>query len=317
MSFSTEVTPEGHSFTWGKAMFEITRDYTLTVGILFMLPPWLEKIGTPAIRKIWKAYHEGREYIDRLIKREADIIASDKNPGVGVSNVNLINSLIKAEQEESRDALSMQPEELRGNPFTYILAGHGTTTAALHLTLILLAVHTDVQEWLTERLDEDLEGQESGRPIQLTPNFVGVHFNPEYWGEDAEVFQPSRWYIPKDAPIIADDPAFSPTFRSSAATDLGDLDGPALLSQRVRKPARGAFLTFSDGRRPCLGRKFAEVELVAILAALFRKHRIELALNPGVKMEDEKRRVERVYLNPDYRITTIIRERIKVRWIPK
>ncbi|KAL7268291.1 putative P450 monooxygenase [Rhizina undulata] len=367
--FSTEVIPEGHSFTWGKAMSEVTSDFTLTVATLCVLPPWFENFGPVAIRKIWKAYHEGREYIDRLIKREADLIASAKKSGVGVSNVNLISSLIKAEQEESRDALSMRPEELTGNAFMYILAGHETTAVALHLTLILLAVHTDVQEWLIERLDEELEGQDedpqkwdysvyqklasvqcvmneslrfatpepnvfriSEQPVpiklngetyvippktHLTPNFVGVHFNPEYWGEDAEVFRPSRWYIPKDIPIIADDPTLSPTFRSSATADLGASDGPALSSGGVRKPSPGTFFVFSDGQRPCLGRKFAEVELVAILAALFRKHRIELALNPGVKMEDEKRRVERVYLNADFKIATIITERIKVHWIPR
>ncbi|KAL7268289.1 hypothetical protein RUND412_009090 [Rhizina undulata] len=263
----------------------------------------------------------------------------------------------------------MRPEELRGNAFMYIFAGHESTGVALHLILILLAVHTDVQEWLIERLDEDLEDldedpekwdysvyqklvsvqcvmneslrflspvqtvfRSSEQPVplklngetyiippktQLTPNFVSVHFNPEYWGEDAEVFRPSRWYIPKDAPIIADDSALSPTFRSSAVTDLGASDGPALFSQRVRKPSPGTFFPFSDGERPCLGRKFAQVELVAVLATLFRKHRIELALNPGVKMEDEKRRVEGVYLNADFKITTIITENIRVHWIPR
>lgn len=42
---------------------------------------------------------------------------------------------------------------------------------------------------------------------------------------------------------------------------------------------RGTLLTFSDGARACLGRKFAQAEYIAFFAGLLRDYSVELA--PG------------------------------------
>ena len=42
---------------------------------------------------------------------------------------------------------------------------------------------------------------------------------------------------------------------------------------------RGTFLSFSDGNRTFLGRKFAQAEYVAFLVAVLMEYRIELAGN--------------------------------------
>lgn len=43
---------------------------------------------------------------------------------------------------------------------------------------------------------------------------------------------------------------------------------------------RGTLLTFSDGARVCLGRKFAQAEYIAFFACLLRDYSVELA--PGM-----------------------------------
>ncbi len=48
--------------------------------------------------------------------------------------------------------------------------------------------------------------------------------------------------------------------------------------------ARGTFLTFSEGPRACLGKKFAMAEFVAFFASVLQKHRIRLA--HGVRKDD-------------------------------
>ena len=40
---------------------------------------------------------------------------------------------------------------------------------------------------------------------------------------------------------------------------------------------RGTFLTFSDGSRACLGRKFAQAEYIAFFTQLLKEHNVELA----------------------------------------
>jgi len=42
------------------------------------------------------------------------------------------------------------------------------------------------------------------------------------------------------------------------------------------RPAKGAYIPFSDGPRACLGRRFAQVEILAALAVIFQKYSVEL-----------------------------------------
>lgn len=57
-------------------------------------------------------------------------------------------------------------------------------------------------------------------------------------------------------------------------------DSRELATSRLRedsvKSNPGRFLAFSDGARGCLGRKFAEVEVVAFLATILRDKTVEL-----------------------------------------
>jgi cytochrome P450 len=50
---------------------------------------------------------------------------------------------------------------------------------------------------------------------------------------------------------------------------------------------RGTLLTFSDGARACLGRKFAQAEYMAFFVGLLREHVVELA--PGQIPTDVER----------------------------
>ncbi|KAK3349235.1 cytochrome P450 [Lasiosphaeria hispida] len=104
------------------------------------------------------------------------------------------------------------------------------------------------------------------------------------WGpsnphNDLEGFRPDRWLT---------------TMHSAR-------DGaPAFTS--VISPPFGAFIPFSEGPRACLGKRFAQVELVAALAVLFSSYSVELGVEdlvPGVEgvegmgREDRRRVWER------------------------
>lgn len=118
-------------------------------------------------------------------------------------------------------------------------------------------------------------------------NAFGVHRNPRYWKH-------------------------GPSKRTSAATDLNDFVPERWLpdaytasaehkagSKTLYTPPRGAFLAFSEGARACLGRRFALVELTAVLAAVFSRYSVELAVDEWADGEDVqrmgKKRKEAVY----------------------
>ena len=44
-------------------------------------------------------------------------------------------------------------------------------------------------------------------------------------------------------------------------------------------PVRGSYIPFSDGQRACLGRRFAQVEILAALAVIFSQYSVELAVD--------------------------------------
>lgn len=70
---------------------------------------------------------------------------------------------------------------------------------------------------------------------------------------------------------------------------------------------RGTFLTFSDGQRSCLGRKFAQSEYIAFLATLLKDYRV--VLGEGQDFE----RVEKdVYLRCAGRITLAPLDNVKL-----
>ncbi|KAF2764141.1 cytochrome P450 [Teratosphaeria nubilosa] len=101
-------------------------------------------------------------------------------------------------------------------------------------------------------------------------NITGVHYNPRWWPEP-EVFQPMRW-------LSRHPNAFVPSQSKPC-----DLDSDV----RIPSHRRGTFLTFSEGPRACLGRRFAQAEYVAFFAEILQHHKLKLA--PGVdRAEVEK-----------------------------
>jgi hypothetical protein len=50
-------------------------------------------------------------------------------------------------------------------------------------------------------------------------------------------------------------------------------------STALFRPVRGAYIPFSDGQRSCLGRRFAQVEVLAMLAVIFKEYSVELAVD--------------------------------------
>jgi len=62
-------------------------------------------------------------------------------------------------------------------------------------------------------------------------------------------------------------------------------------------PAKGTFLPRceSDGARACPGKKFAQVESVALTVALFRDHRVEPMPEAGESVEKGRWRSRRLF----------------------
>ncbi|KAL0260621.1 hypothetical protein SLS55_004311 [Diplodia seriata] len=216
----------------------------------------------------------------------------------------------------------LSDDELYGNVFIYSFAGHETTAHAVCYAMYLLAAYPDVQDWVAEEAQavlgtaelENLAYSEvfprlkrslgvmyetlrlyppvvsipkstgpspqtltvpSPDPTTTTgftatlpahayvfPNVVALQSHPDYWGADSLTWNPARWI---------------------EVGEKGESFKPA--------PVKGSFIPWADGPRVCPGKKFSQVEFVAVIAAVVRGHRVEVVREEGEGEDEARKRV--------------------------
>jgi cytochrome P450 len=79
-----------------------------------------------------------------------------------------------------------------------------------------------------------------------------------------------------------------------------------LREEELISPPSGTFLPWISGPRVCPGKKFAQVEFVAVLSSLFRKHRARPLVLEGETAEDANNRVRREVDDSSLKVTLSI-----------
>lgn len=235
------------------------------------------------------------------------------------SDNNLMTLLVRASQEAaSEGSEGLTESEIYGNMFTFNFAGHDTTAHSTAFALYFLAANLRVQDWISEEIQSvlgDRQPHELGyrsdyprlkrclsvlyetlrlytivpgikwtgdNPTTLDvgkqtlslppktiilPSYCSMHTDPKYWGPNSLEWRPSRWIRP-----------------SKTAAMPGD--------EEIDMNRRGVFLGWSDGIRDCPGKKFSQVEFVALMVGLFWQCRVDPAKkHPGESDEAARQRV--------------------------
>lgn len=233
-------------------------------------PAW---VPTPGNRRLQGAVRELDAAVVRMIRERR---------GGSVDTPQDMLDLLLAARDDTGAGLSAT--EVRDQIVTFIVAGHETVASALSWAWALLAEHPQVQRALQEESDDVL----GGRP----PTFADYGRLPYARAVLDEVMRlyPPAWLV---------------TRRSLAPDTLGGREIPAgaililspwLLHRHPRvwrdpemfdpsrfldgSADRTAFIPFGAGPRQCIGRDFAYVEGVLILAAL--AGRFDVAFPAGV-----------------------------------
>ncbi|KAF9007863.1 cytochrome P450 [Cyathus striatus] len=280
----------------------------VVVGNIYLraaLPTWVLNLGpTERIRNLRDAIKELKQHLFEMIEDRKKIAKGERH--------DLLSNLVEATfGEAGSHPCEMTEEELVGNIFTFLVAGHETTAHSLATTFALLALYPDVQEKLYQELKTVCDGRtptyediprfkytmavynETLRMIPPVPaipkhttehtafkvndihgntqevevpkdssiilSVAGVHYNPKYWDEP-EKFNPERF---------------------------------------LDNWPRYAFMPFSAGARICLGQKFAETEVLAVLSFICSKYQISLRDDPlyaGETFEEKKARALKMFV---------------------
>lgn len=160
-----------------------------------------------------------------------------------------------------------------------------TLGAAMYETLRLIPPVPEIPKTTLEDQPLVMDGVEYIVPkgTVISVGAAAAQINPRYWptepskrreGEDDLLdFVPDRWYR-------ASRDEYSDDEKSGVDSDelSKDKAGPTTAAALYR-PIRGSYLPFSDGSRSCMGRRFAQTEVVAALAVIYREYSVELAVD--------------------------------------
>lgn len=126
---------------------------------------------------------------------------------------------------------------------------------------------------------------------------MALQTHPRYWGPDSLTWRPSRWIV------------------NSNDSTHGDL-GTRLAQESLLVPDKGTFIAWSEGARSCPGKKFAQVEFVATMAALFRNYRAEPIALGGETPDAARKRVLAVVKDSNVELLLQMRnpDSVSVRW---
>lgn len=182
----------------------------------------------------------------------------------------------------------------------------GMTGAVLHEQFRLVPPVTNIPKSV---LDEDqnlvIDGKCVTVPARTSIGLIstGAHRNPKYWphgpptdpnnpghpicnlDNDLEEFKPERWLLEGagKTPGMGNGDA---GITKSSITDADSQDPSIHASEddipkytSLFRPPRGAYIPFSDGHRSCLGRRFGQIEILAVLAVIFSRYSVELAVD--------------------------------------
>jgi len=143
-----------------------------------------------------------------------------------------------------------------------------------------------------------------------TVNFAAVHCDPNYWGEDVLEWNPKRWIRQSSQPT------------ATTATDLA-----TTLSTEVLTPPPSAtldigsavFIGWSTGPRTCPGKKSSQVQFVAVMSYLLRRHRVRIVKLKGESESEAQKRVLSVVGETEFTITPKMMrpETVRLEWVER
>jgi len=290
------VVPPGHRMTFKDALHILSTNVILKIA----LPNWA-KNATKQTRKLDLAFTELKQYMLEMVEARKDVDKVEER-------YDLLSGLLDAAQDEPGSEAALSDDELIGNTFIFLLAGHETTAHTLCFSFALLALYPDEQERLYQHIKEvmsSLNGMPAYEDMSRFTQSLAVFY------ETLRLFPPVA-AIPK---VAAQDTTLTvsnvnggkTTFPVPSGTQV-ELHVPGLhYNPRYWKephkfmPERflgdwpkDAFIPFSQGARACLGRRFFETEGIAIMTMLVSRYKIEVKEEPEFPGETFEERYARI-----------------------
>ncbi|KAK4043701.1 cytochrome P450 [Parachaetomium inaequale] len=275
----------------------------------------------PKSKHIPAQMNRDMEEARRIIQNEATTIINEKlEEAEQATNAKDVLALIAQENLKYKDKgePGLSFETMRDQIMTFLAAGHDTTATGTAWTIHLLSIHPEMQDRLREEIRRYM-------PFLFDPTWTYdrsmILTDPDRLPYLDNVCRESLRYIP---PIpmtvresVADDviegykvPAKTVLYMLANAInrmewfwgDDADVFDPDRWDNLPKTVVPNSFMTFLQGPRGCLGRKFAEVEMKVLLCVLLSRWKFE---RDYTTEDPEDWKMWRLVLRPKEGITVV------------
>ncbi|BDA67302.1 cytochrome P450 [Rivularia sp. IAM M-261] len=259
-----------------------------------------EQFPTPSNLRYKYAVGEMDKHIYKIINQRR---ASGEDTG------DLLSMMMQARDED--DGSQMSDKQLRDEIATLIFAGHETSANTLAWTWMLLSQHPEVQAKLQQEY-KDVLGDRSPTVADLSAlpytNMVikeSMRLFPVVWNMVSETTRDceiGNYHVPAGCTIIMSQWVMH---RSNRYFKQPEVFNPERWAGDLEKQLpRGVYTPFGDGPRICIGKSFALMESVLLLATIAQK--FEITLIPGQTITPEAT----ITLQPNKSIKVIVKQRV-------
>lgn len=180
----------------------------------------------------------------------------------------------------------------------------GIVGAVMNETLRLIPPAINIPKYTHEWQSLTIDGKQYKIPPKVMLNLTAsaVHRSSRYWPsgpvvprdeawhptsnleDDLNEFRPSRWIVTENQPKKTGERLP----RDSNKDEVEDLavNTAEDTAETLFKPMKGSYIPFSDGFRSCIGRRFAQVEVLVVLARIFSEYSVEFAVDKYASDEE-------------------------------
>ncbi|KAG9102757.1 hypothetical protein FRC06_001209 [Ceratobasidium sp. 370] len=328
----------GHRLSWTEDYERpwpgFTMSFQKAVGVVstslverVFTPKWADEL-TEKTRTMSAGFDELERYLRQMIETHRNRgqqlhDSSSGDPSSKLVAENVFSVLVAAsDQNAIETGRGLTDQDVIGNAFLFIFAGHDTSASALAFTLGLLALYPQVQQEVHEQIKQvmgsrshldyaDMEKLKlvTGAFWESLRMYPVTSFNTRIAERDT-VLSVARNSTGREDIIV---PANSRVLISHAAIHYNPKYWPEPEEFRPSRFSgaynRDAFVPFSTGGKACLGQKFAEAEATATIAAILARYEVSVdsSLFPDIPGEGIRARRERL-LRPEHMMSVAPRK---------
>ncbi|KAK6996790.1 cytochrome P450 [Favolaschia claudopus] len=253
-----------------------------------ILPNWLWRLPIQSLRDINDSWDTVLTLVKSIAASRQAEYSTQKELG-NDSVDDIFTKLVSSTDEGAK--YSLNPAEVTGNMMSLLFAGHETTSSALLSVLVLLGLHPDEQQMAYEEIMKEI-------PVAENMNIHDVSALKYVLCcmHEAHRLIPATINLPRDVPdeivLHSSMPVERDIVVQKGARIIVDImavchnptdfpDPEAFKPSRWEDVSDHDIIMFGAGPRACVGRRFAQVEAVCLLAHFLRDWRVETVLKEG------------------------------------